>query len=248
MRLLPCGDRAVLAELDDLAAVVALAARLRADPLPGVLDVVPGARTVLVTVGGREPGLDAVRTWLRRHDPTAFGGAGMAPPRRRRVQPVELPVVYDGPDVEEVARLTGMSTAEVVAAHTGTPWQVAFSGFAPGFAYLAGGDPRLQVPRRAEPRPEVPAGSVGLAGEFSGVYPRSSPGGWQLLGRTDAVLWDPRRRPTGPARPRAGRALRRRHRADGVPASGGGAATLVVEHAGVRRGTGARCAWCRRAR
>jgi KipI family sensor histidine kinase inhibitor len=98
--------------------------------------------------------------------------------------------VYDGPDLAAVAALTGLSEREVVAAHTGMPWRVAFGGFAPGFAYLVGGDPRLQVPRRDEARTTVPAGSVGLAGEFSGVYPRASPGGWQLIGRTDLALWD----------------------------------------------------------
>ncbi len=108
---------------------------------------------------------------------------------------MEVRVRYDGPDLDEVARLTGLTVAEVVAAHTGTPWRVAFGGFAPGFAYLVGGDPRLRVPRRATPRPSVPAGSVGLAGEFSGVYPRSSPGGWQLLGTSEAPLWDERRDP-----------------------------------------------------
>lgn len=106
-----------------------------------------------------------------------------------------IPVTYDGPDLVEVARLTGLTVDEVVAAHTGTPWRVAFGGFAPGFAYLVGGDPRLQVPRRETPRTSVPAGSVGLAGEFSGVYPRASPGGWQLIGRTDAVMWDVDRDP-----------------------------------------------------
>ncbi|WP_377323398.1 allophanate hydrolase subunit 1 [Pimelobacter simplex] len=106
-----------------------------------------------------------------------------------------MAVVYDGPDLAEVAGQTGLSEAEVVAAHTATPWRVAFGGFAPGFAYLVGGDPRLRVPRRAEPRTTVPAGSVGLAGEFSGVYPRASPGGWQLIGRTDVVLWDLDREP-----------------------------------------------------
>lgn len=103
---------------------------------------------------------------------------------------VELDVVYDGPDLDEVARMTGLSADEVVAAHTATPVRVGFGGFAPGFAYLVGGDSRLHVPRRAEPRTRVPQGAVGLAGEFSGVYPRETPGGWQLIGRTDAVLWD----------------------------------------------------------
>ena len=99
-------------------------------------------------------------------------------------------MTYDGPDLAEVARLTGLGEDEIVAAHTGTLWRVAFGGFAPGFAYLVGGDPRLQVPRRDEPRTKVPAGAVGLAGEFSGIYPRESPGGWRLIGRTDVAMWD----------------------------------------------------------
>ena len=103
---------------------------------------------------------------------------------------VVIDVVYDGADLVEVGRLTGLDPVGVIAAHTGTLWRVGFGGFAPGFAYLVGGDPRLQVPRRDEPRTRVPAGAVGLAGEFSGVYPRESPGGWQLIGHTDAVLWD----------------------------------------------------------
>ncbi len=108
---------------------------------------------------------------------------------------VEIAVRYDGPDLEEVAHLTGLAPDEVVTAHTGTPWRVGFGGFAPGFAYLVGGDPRLVVARRGEPRTRVPAGSVGLAGEFSGIYPRESPGGWQLIGSTDVVLWDTDRHP-----------------------------------------------------
>jgi KipI family sensor histidine kinase inhibitor len=89
-----------------------------------------------------------------------------------------------------VGWLTGLGVDEVVEAHTGTEWRVAFGGFAPGFAYLVGGDERLRVPRRDTPRTKVPAGAVGLAGEFSGVYPRASPGGWQLIGRTDLPMWD----------------------------------------------------------
>jgi KipI family sensor histidine kinase inhibitor len=101
-----------------------------------------------------------------------------------------IDVVYDGADLADVAALLGMDTDGVVAAHTGTLWRVGFGGFAPGFAYLVDGNPRLAVPRRAEPRTRVPAGSVALAGEFSGVYPRESPGGWQLIGHTSAMLWD----------------------------------------------------------
>jgi KipI family sensor histidine kinase inhibitor len=155
---------------------------VRAAPPRGVLDIVPAARTVLLAV---EPGTDLAS--VRRAVLDLSVEPGTAP---RNGAVVEIDVVYDGPDVDEVGRLTGLGRDGVVAAHTGTPWRVAFGGFAPGFAYLVGGDPRLNVPRRAEPRTSVPAGSVGLAGEFSGIYPRSSPGGWQLIGRTDAVLWD----------------------------------------------------------
>ncbi|HOF63500.1 MAG TPA: carboxyltransferase domain-containing protein, partial [Dermatophilaceae bacterium] len=108
---------------------------------------------------------------------------------------VEISVRYDGPDLLDVARHTGLSPREVVAAHTGMPWRVGFGGFAPGFAYLVGGDPRLTVPRRSSPRTSVPAGAVALAGDFSGIYPRESPGGWQLIGTTDVVLWDAERTP-----------------------------------------------------
>lgn len=180
------GDQALLLECDSTAEVLAWAEALNQAGLPDVLDIVPAARTVLVTL--TEPRAQAAaRQQLARihvgsesieHEP-AGGRAD-----------VVIDVVYDGADLTDVARLTGLSTDDVVAAHTATPWRVGFGGFAPGFAYLVDGDPRLEVPRRDEPRTTVPAGAVGLAGEFSGVYPRESPGGWQLIGRTDAVLWD----------------------------------------------------------
>ena len=116
---------------------------------------------------------------------------------------MEVPVVYDGEDLEDVARLTGLSREEVVAAHTGQLWRVAFGGFAPGFGYLVGEDDRLHVPRRAEARTRVPAGAVGLAGEYTGVYPRESPGGWQLIGRTELRLFDLDRDPPALLRPGA---------------------------------------------
>jgi KipI family sensor histidine kinase inhibitor len=181
-RVWAMGDAALLVELADLDAVLAHAKAIEAADWPGVVDVVPGARTVVVTV---HPGTDLGA--LRR----AILALDAAPVTGDEGTTVEIPVVYDGPDLAEVGELTGLGV-EVVAAHTGTPWRVGFGGFAPGFAYLTGGDPRLQVERRAEPRTSVPAGAVGLAGEFSGIYPRSSPGGWQLIGRTDAVLLDER--------------------------------------------------------
>jgi KipI family sensor histidine kinase inhibitor len=193
--VLPYGDRALLVELPDTAAVVACVDALTADPVVGDLidDLVPGARTVLVRA---RPGVDLGELRkrcraeiavvpLEKHRNRSASGAF-----RGGLSTVEIPVTYDGPDLAEVARLTGLDKDEVVAAHTGTPWRVAFGGFAPGFAYLVGGDPRLQVPRRDSPRTKVPSGAVGLAGEFSGVYPRESPGGWQLIGTTDLPMWD----------------------------------------------------------
>ncbi len=119
----------------------------------------------------------------------------MPPLTATAAEPVVLPVRYDGADLAEVAALWGVAEEEVARVHSGIEFRVAFCGFAPGFGYLTGLPERLHVPRRATPRTAVPAGSVGLAGPYTGVYPRSSPGGWQLIGRTDAVLWDPAREP-----------------------------------------------------
>ncbi|MGY4710718.1 5-oxoprolinase subunit B family protein [Mycolicibacterium sp. CBM1] len=178
------GDQALLLECESTEEVLAIAGAVRDAQLPGVLDVVPAARTVLCTLLSPEY-LASTRRQLGRLRPPAAD----RPPAGGQAD-VVIDVVYDGADLADVARLTRLDAEGVVAAHTGTPWRVGFGGFAPGFAYLIGGDPRLRVPRRADPRTAVPAGSVGLAGEFSGVYPRQSPGGWQLIGRTDAVLWD----------------------------------------------------------
>lgn len=190
-RLLPCGEAALLVEVGSLAEVLVLADRLRAADLPGVIDLVPAARTVLVAA-------DSPATLLALR-PRISELATLPADGRQVPQPatttIVLPVRYDGADLDEVAHLTGLTPAEVIEAHTGTEWLAAFGGFAPGFTYLTGGDPRLRVPRRSSPRTSVPTGSVGLADEFSGVYPSASPGGWQLIGRTDAVLWDPARQP-----------------------------------------------------
>lgn len=202
MRLLPYGDRAVLVELGSTQEAMAYAAGLGAlEPAGrGRLDleqVVPAARTVLV-VAGPGLGLGELRGLL----------AGVRPevathPERRpgSGELLEVPVTYDGPDLDEVGRLTGLGREGVVAAHTGQTWRVAFAGFVPGFGYLVGEDDRLHVPRRDEARTRVPAGAVGLAGPYAGVYPTASPGGWQLLGTTDLRLWDLERDPPALLRP-----------------------------------------------
>lgn len=197
-RLLPMGSDAVLVEVAGTQEVLTLGAALQEAPWrETVAETVPAARTVLVRVHDPRE-LPAVRSGLAELLAATEVGATT---QEDGGEPVVLPVVYDGPDLAEVARLTGLDEAEVVRAHTGTSWRVGFIGFVPGFAYLVGGDPRLQVPRRSTPRTSVPAGSVGLAGEFSGIYPRSSPGGWQLLGRTDVLLFDEDRDPPALLRP-----------------------------------------------
>jgi KipI family sensor histidine kinase inhibitor len=186
LRVLPCGDRALLVEVADLGAVAALRTALERSPLPGQQEVVPAARTVLVVLD--RPPSDA--------DAAALQELRQAPPDTRAEGPVvELPVVFDGPDLHDVAELTGRPVPALVEALTSAEFTVAFSGFAPGFGYLTGLPEDLHVPRRGTPRTRVPAGSVGLAGPFAGAYPRASPGGWQLVGRTDAVLFDVARNP-----------------------------------------------------
>jgi KipI family sensor histidine kinase inhibitor len=185
MRLLPYGDRALLAEVDDNPTVLALRDAVAAEP--GVLNTVPASRTLLVEF---DPGLtsaQAVRTALSSAD---------AAPRPMSAGPlVEIDVRYDGADVHAVADDLRLSGEEVVRRHADATYTVAFCGFSPGFAYLTGLDPALYVPRLPEPRTSVPAGAVGIAAEYTGVYPRSSPGGWRLLGHTDAPLWDTSRTP-----------------------------------------------------
>ena len=187
-RVLDYGDRALLLEFDGTAEVLAWTDTLRAADLLGVVDIVPAARTILLKLAGSQyqaPTRQRLRQVLLSEDAIAESAAPAAGDAD-----IVIDVTYDGEDLDEVARLTGLAPQEIVAAHTGRPWRVGFSGFAPGFAYLVGGDERLAVPRRSDPRTKVPVGSVGLAGEFSGIYPRESPGGWQLIGRTSAVLWD----------------------------------------------------------
>lgn len=176
MQAHPYGQHAVLLECDP-GEVSGWSTTARA-LVPAALDVVPGARTVLVD------GVD-VPTTLR-----LLVGATPAETKKEADRGVVLPTSYDGRHLDDVARLWNCTSAEVVRTHQGLEFEVAFCGFAPGFAYLTGLPAELEVPRLATPLPRVPAGAVGLAGRYTGVYPTASPGGWQLIGRTDAVLWD----------------------------------------------------------
>ncbi len=191
MRVLPYGDTAVLAELDDLDAVLTLLAALSAHRPAGVVDLVPGARTLLVRHDGHADRRDIEQALA---EAAGRGGSAVA----RDGGSVEISVRYDGEDLAEVADLTGLSPRGLVEWHTGGAWTVGFAGFSPGFGYLVRDQRRLHVPRRETPRTSVPTGAVALAGDYSGVYPRPSPGGWQVIGHTDEPMWDLDRDP--PAR------------------------------------------------
>lgn len=191
MRVLPMGDRALLVEVDDLAAVLDLRARLDAARPDGVRDLVPAARTVLVDLDPRVLPLAAARAWVERvaavdATPAAQVASGAE---------VGLRIRYDGPDLDSTAALLGLDRAALIRAHRDAAWTVAFTGFAPGFGYLVARDWPHDVPRLDSPRTWVPAGAVGLAAGFTGAYPRDTPGGWRLLGTLDPVdtasLFDP---------------------------------------------------------
>ena len=188
MLLLRYGRDALLVEVGSLEEVLALQADLVARPPAGTIETVPAARTLLVRFDAGLTSFDAVSI-----------DVGSRKPQPLQAVPgelVELPVRYDGEDLATVADLTGLTVAEVVARHAAGEFTVAFLGLAPGFYFLSGLAPSLRVPRRASPRSAVPKGAVALAGEFSGIYPRTGPGGWQLIGHTDAELWDLTRHPS----------------------------------------------------
>lgn len=184
MHAIRVGETALLVECDDLDEVLAVHAEALRRRVPA-RDVVPAAATVLFD-GVADPA--ALADELDRWD--------LAAPDVEAAPLVELPTTYDGADLTRVADLWKMDPDEVVSTHQATEFVVAFCGFSPGFAYCTGLSDRFEVPRLAEPRTRVPAGSVALADRFTGVYPRESPGGWLLIGRTEAELWNPRRDPS----------------------------------------------------
>lgn len=175
------GLTAILLDCADLGSALALHQNLQQNPPAGVEELIPAAQTVLVRFETA-----AQATYFAQH----FAWDGGAHASAASKDPRTLEVIYEGQDLEDVAKMLNMSTEQVINAHTQQQWSVAFAGFAPGFFYLHAEDNVLEVPRRSSPRTAVPTGSVGLAGQFSGIYPRESPGGWQLIGRTNAPLWD----------------------------------------------------------
>ncbi len=216
----PLGDAAVLIELGsevDLAVnrrVRALADRVAAatSALPGWGVPIPGAASLLVPVDPLDPGASAAVARLRE---IAEEGAGPARTRAADAPDddededgaiLEIPTHYDGPDLEAVAEMTGLSPGAIAERHAATTYTTLFLGFVPGFGYLGPLSAELTVPRRPVPRTHVPAGSVAIAGAQTAVYPIDSPGGWWLIGRTATILWDPRREP--PALLRPGRLVR----------------------------------------
>ncbi|MEV7656314.1 allophanate hydrolase subunit 1 [Streptomyces anulatus] len=248
VRVLPAGPHALLVELADGEHAEAFHAELlrrrERGELPAVREIVPAARTVLLDgihdrihdgihdrTGERPPGERASgerASGARERFARDLASWRVEPPQREGRAPVEIPVVYDGPDLDEVAALWGVPAGEVAALHSRTAFRVAFCGFAPGFGYLTGLPERLHVPRRTTPRTRVPAGAVALAGPYTGVYPRPSPGGWQIVGRMPdpGALWDPAREPAAllvPGTP---------VRFVAVGAEGGGAGALPAPRAG----------------
>ena len=193
MRILPSGTTALLLELDDLDEVLAMFTALTENRPEGVVDIVPAARTVLLVTDPAVTSLAALETEVRALTPRPGGYP--------RGELVEVPVTYDGPDLQAAADRLDCPTEELVRRHTADEWTGAFCGFAPGFGYLTCPGWPFDVPRHPTPRTSVPAGSVALAGEFSGVYPRASPGGWQLVGRTSLAVFDLSRDPAALLRP-----------------------------------------------
>jgi len=184
-RLLPYGERGLLLECEDLTETVGVLRALQGLDLDEVTEIVPGARTIFL--GSTQPLSPRRQRELLDLEPVLLAGGSATE--------VEIAVRYDGADLTDVAQLVELTADEVIAAHTGQAWTVGFCGFAPGFGYLHGENAILQVPRRAHPRTSVPAGAVGLADVWSGIYPRSGPGGWQLIGHTTRSLWDLNRTP-----------------------------------------------------
>lgn len=199
MRVLPVNQRALLIELSDLAETQRLFSHLQSDPVEGVTRIVPAARTLLLSFNPiRVEASELARTLYRRHAAPSPERAGSD--ESEAGARIEIPVYYHGEDLDAVAEMLGIAPSEVIRRHCERDYRVAFCGFAPGFAYLSGGAD-FEVPRRETPRTRIPEGAVALAGNFSGVYPTDSPGGWQLIGVTPKRMWDINREPAALLQP-----------------------------------------------
>jgi inhibitor of KinA len=196
--IVPAGDSALLVEFEERIdvhvndRVIGLAARVAEAKVAGVRDVVPAFRSLTVHFDPLATDVDRLEELLRAAPGAAKTGSG-----ERAGDAIRIPVSYggvDGPDLDDVARFAGLSCDEVVAIHCARLYRVFMLGFSPGFAYLASVDPRIAMPRLESPRTRVPAGSVGIAGPQTGIYPSSTPGGWRLIGRTAVKPFDVTRR------------------------------------------------------
>lgn len=182
MRFLPVNATMFLVELADLKETLALVESLGVKAVAGIVEMVPAAKTIMIQY---DPLVATIAQLVAELKTREFASSTMAIGKL-----VEIPVNYNGEDLAEVAAILKISVAELIKKHTQTDYTVAFIGYAPGFAYLTGGDAHFNIPRRATPRIRVPAGSVGLAGAYTAVYPKEGPGGWQIIGQTDTAMWD----------------------------------------------------------
>ncbi|QEM81173.1 urea amidolyase family protein [Halomonas binhaiensis] len=187
MRFLPVNSHTLMVELEDLQQTLSLFHALQRAPIKGIVELVPAARTLLTTF---QPEVIS-----RQHLIEQLAGCDLDQGSISATRHLKIPVHYEGEDLKHVAELLGISSHEVIQRHTQSTYHVAFSGFAPGFAYLSSDDSLLNVPRRSEPRTRIPPGAVALAGAFSGIYPKASPGGWQIIGHTSLNMWDLDRTP-----------------------------------------------------
>lgn len=184
MKVRLVGDSALLVETADPAEAQALRRALLARHVPGLRELIPGQASLFVAVDPLRTDLEELAARL----PEPGTGVAEAAPRRH-----EFKVRYEGEDLQAVAKMAGLTPEELVRRHTAPDYSVAFLGFVPGFAYLTGLDESLKLPRRADPRTRVPAGSVAVADGYTGIYPRATPGGWHIIGHCEAALFDPER-------------------------------------------------------
>jgi KipI family sensor histidine kinase inhibitor len=183
MRFLSVNSDCFLIELSSLEETLALYQQLQHAEAKGIKDLIPAAKTILVFFNELDTQFKVLVNWI--------SGLSFGKSQQQNAKEVIIPICYNGEDLQQVAELQGLSVAEVIRLHQQSLWNVAFIGFAPGFAYMSSPDhPFTDIPRLSVPRKKIPSGSLGLAGKYSGIYPKDSPGGWQLIGSTTEKMWD----------------------------------------------------------